>query len=120
MPVIPATIVSVTDGDTAKVIARPWRGWSVETNVRIFGIDTPEKGFRAKSKAEAALGKKATAFAKEQFPPGTNVRLSGILDDKFGGRILASVKRDDGGDWAELMIAAGLARAYDGGTKASW
>ena len=120
MPSIPAVVVSVTDGDTCRVIARPWKGWEVTTAVRIFGLDTPEKGHRSKSKREAALGEQATSFAREAFPPGTHVRLSGIMDDKYGGRILASVTRQDGADWATLLIDAGLARPYDGGTKSAW
>lgn len=120
MPVIPAEIVSVTDGDTLRVIARPWRGMSIETAVRVFGVDTPEKGGRAKSPKEAALGAKATEFAKAQFPVGSIVRLSNLADDKFGGRVLADVTRADGASWSELMIGAGLARKYDGGRKSDW
>ena len=120
MPSIPAEILNITDGDTCRVRAMPWKGWSIETAVRIFGVDTPEKGFRAKSPREAALGAKATQFAKEQFPIGSIVRLSNIGDDKYGGRVLADVTRQDGASWATLLIDAGLARAYDGGTKQSW
>lgn len=120
MPTVPATVLSVTDGDTLRVRATPWIHWTFETSVRVVGIDTPEKGHRAKTRAEAALGERATLFAREQFPVGSTVRLSMLEDDKYGGRCLAAVTRDDGADWASLLIDAGLARPYSGGAKQAW
>ena len=119
MPNIPAEILAVVDGDTLRVRAMPWRNWSVETLVRVNGIDTPEKGARAKNPREALLGLKATEFARAQFEVGSIIRLADMGDDKYG-RCLARVTRQDGACWATLMIEAGLARPYTGGAKSSW
>ena len=51
-----ATVVSVLDGDTVKVKILAWPEPLQLVSVRIDGIDTPEKGFRAKCKKEAMLG----------------------------------------------------------------
>ena len=39
---VPALVLRVIDGDTIAVRARIWIGQSVDTRVRIVGVDTPE------------------------------------------------------------------------------
>ena len=39
---VPATVVSVYDGDTIKVKAEHWPGHTWTGNVRVLGVDTPE------------------------------------------------------------------------------
>ena len=51
---------------------------------------------------------------------GGGVTLWDIRYDKFGGRVLARVETAGGADLAELLIAAGLGRAYDGGAREPW
>ena len=48
------------------------------------------------------------------------VTLWDIRYDKFGGRVLARVETASGADLAELLIAAGLGLAYDGGAREPW
>ena len=56
-------IVKVIDGDTIKVDARGDFPPALATlNVRLRGVDTPEKGGRAKCDAERRAGRAATAF----------------------------------------------------------
>lgn len=56
-------IVKVIDGDTIKVDARGDFPPALATlNVRLRGVDTPEKGGRAKCEAERRAGRAATAF----------------------------------------------------------
>tara|TARA_R110000823_G_scaffold205137_5_gene336095 strand:+ start:60 stop:482 length:423 start_codon:yes stop_codon:yes gene_type:complete len=114
------TVVRVIDGDTVKVEA-PWVPVELgkEISIRVIGIDTPEKGGRAKCPAEAALGAKATKFAQEVIKPGQVVQVNLISWDKFGGRIDATILVN-GKDFGKMQIDAGLARPYDGGTKSSW
>ena len=61
-----AQIVRVTDGDTI-VIAAPFlpKPLKPELAVRVFGVDTPEKGFRAKCESEKQRGEAASAFTKK-------------------------------------------------------
>lgn len=116
---VPAFVLAVIDGDTAKVRAQVWLGMTVEVAVRVEGIDTPEKGWRAKCPTEAALGEQATTLAKMMFE-GKDVLLVLPKEDKYGGRVVAKVVSKDGTDWRETLIVSGLAKPYDGGTKESW
>lgn len=118
--VVPALVTAVTDGDTLRVKASPWLpGYTVETSVRVRGIDTPELPSHASCTAEGELGTAARAVALLEFL-GQPVALIAVAPDKYGDRVLATVQRTDGVDWAGLMLAKGLAHPYDGGTKAPW
>jgi len=114
-------VTKVTDGDTIRVDASSWvlpeLGDTI--GIRIMGIDTPEKGGRAKCDAEAELGEKATEFAKSVIAVGDTVQVEVIQWDKFGGRIDAVVLVD-GQNFGQMQIDRGLAKPYDGGTKESW
>jgi endonuclease YncB( thermonuclease family) len=61
-----ANILKVNDGDTV-VIAAPFLPQPLKPQlaVRIFGVDTPEKGFRAKCPSEDQRGQAATEFTKK-------------------------------------------------------
>ena len=60
------TLLRVTDGDTvvfqATFLPAPLKP---ELALRVFGVDTPEKGFRAKCPSEAQRGEAASAFTKK-------------------------------------------------------
>ena len=116
---IPAVVVRVLDGDTVRVRATTWPHTTVEIDVRVRGIDTPEKAPRAKCAAEADLAARASAFTTAMLPVGAVVALREIDNDKYGGRVVGAIAKD-GSDLAAALIAAGLARRYDGGTKGSW
>lgn len=115
---IPAEVLRIIDGDTLQVRAEPFPGHYVVTDVRIGGIDTPEKGGRAACDAEAALAKRASSLTT-QMTAGRRVTLMAVQFEKYGGRVLAEMHA--GGDnIADALVAKGLARAYDGGKKSSW
>lgn len=115
-----AKVVRVVDGDTIAVLAHPWLGTTIETFVRVEGIDTPEKGARGKCAHERELAERASAFTAKMFPPGAAVMLSRIKNDKYGGRVVGLVATEDGRDLSASLIGAGLAKPYDGGKKSSW
>jgi endonuclease YncB( thermonuclease family) len=71
-----AQIVRVSDGDTV-VIAAPFLPAPLkpELAVRVFGVDTPEKGHRAQCPSEDARGKAATEFTKKPLPNLPSVKL---------------------------------------------
>ena len=60
-----AQIIRVSDGDTI-VIAAPFLPAPLkpELAVRVFGVDTPEKGHRAQCPSEDARGQAASEFTK--------------------------------------------------------
>ena len=114
---VPALVLRVIDGDTIAVRARIWIGQSVDTRVRIVGVDTPE--LRGECALEIELATAAQDLVIEALGDQP-VTLRNVRYDKFGGRVLARVESYTGEDIARLLIAAGLGRPYDGGKRAPW
>lgn len=115
-----AQILKVSDGDTI-VIAAPYlpEPLKPQLSVRVFGVDTPEKGHRAQCPKEAEMGEKASAHTKKMIESGKKFQVTLYGWDKFGGRILGDILVD-GKSVRESLIAAGMARAYFGEAKQSW
>lgn len=114
----PATVVSIYDGDTVTMRVDVGFGWSKEkVKCRIQGIDTPE--YRGASEEEKVLSRAAKAFLSELLSGAELIILRSMTKpDKYGRSIVALWA--DGKDVSQLMIEAGHARAYDGGTKQPW
>jgi endonuclease YncB( thermonuclease family) len=114
------TIVRAVDGDTI-VVAAPYLPAPLkpELGVRIFGVDTPEKSFRAKCASEKVRGEQASVFVKDLIA-GTKKQQVVLYDwDKFGGRVLGDILLD-GMSLRALLIKNGFAREYYGDAKQSW
>ena len=115
-----AQIIRVSDGDTI-VIAAPFLPAPLkpELAVRIFGVDTPEKGHRAQCPQENERALMASRFTTQaiQSSPRHQVTIYGW--DKFGGRILGDILVN-GQSIRQGLIANGLAREYYGDAKQSW
>ena len=114
---IPARVKGVIDGDTLQVRARIWLGQEVETRVRLQGVDAPELSGGCLSARRLAL--RAWDFVRA-LAAGGRVILSRISYGKYAGRVLARVRVPGGEDFSEALIAAGLARPYDGGRRRPW
>jgi endonuclease YncB( thermonuclease family) len=115
-----ANITRVIDGDTvafeAKWLPDPLKK---ELSIRVYGVDTPEKGFRAKCPAENKLGLDASDFTKSAVKTA-NTKQVVLMDwDKYGGRVLGDVILD-GKSLRQALIAGGYAREYYGAAKTSW
>jgi endonuclease YncB( thermonuclease family) len=115
-----AKIVRVNDGDTV-VIAAPFLPAPLkpELAIRVFGVDTPEKGFRAQCPSEAQRGEAATAFTKNAVATTQKHQVILYGWDKFGGRVLGDLILNGVSLRAEL-IRNGFAREYFGDAKQSW
>ena len=115
-----AQIVRVNDGDTV-VISAPFLPPPLkpELAVRIYGVDTPEKGFRAQCPSEDARGKAATEFTKNAVTKSTKRQVTLYGWDKFGGRVLGDILLD-GQSLRTALIQNGFAREYYGDAKQSW
>lgn len=119
-----AQIIRVSDGDTV-VIAAPFlpKPLKPELAVRVFGVDTPEKGFRAQCPSEAQRGEAASAFTKNAIATaaaqGGKFQATLYGWDKFGGRILGDILIN-GQSLRAALIANGFAREYYGDAKQSW
>ena len=115
-----AQIVRVNDGDTV-VISAPFlpQPLKPELAVRIYGVDTPEKGFRAQCPSEDARGQAATQYTKTAVSNSTKRQVVLYGWDKFGGRVLGDIILD-GKSLRAGLIQNGFAREYFGEAKQSW
>lgn len=115
-----AKILRVNDGDTV-VIAAPFlpAPFKPELAVRIFGVDTPEKGHRAQCPSEDQRGQAASAFTKNAVATTQKHQVTLYGWDKFGGRVLGDMILNGVSLRAEL-IKNGFAREYFGEAKQSW
>lgn len=115
-----ATVLRVIDGDTVAFSA-PWlpEPLKKELSIRVFGVDTPEKSFRAKCPAEDKLGQAATSFTKDSIANAKKLQIVLMDWDKYGGRVLGDVLID-GQSLRGLLISKGYAREYYGEAKTSW
>ena len=119
-----ARILRVTDGDTV-VIAAPFlpAPFKPELAIRVFGVDTPEKGHRAMCPSEARRGEEASAFTKnaisQAVAQSSKLQVTMYSWDKFGGRVLGDILIN-GQSLRAGLIANGFAREYYGEAKTSW
>ena len=113
-------LTRVLDGDTvafeAKFLPEPLKK---ELSIRVYGVDTPEKGFRAKCESENTKGLAATEFTKKSIANAKKIEVAIADWDKFGGRVLGDVILD-GQSLRSLLIQNGYAREYYGEAKQSW
>ena len=115
-----AQIVRINDGDTV-VIAAPFLPAPLkpELAVRIYGVDTPEKGHRAQCPQENARGLAATEFTKNAVTNSQKRQVVLYAWDKFGGRVLGDLILN-GQSLRAMLITNGFAREYYGDAKQSW
>lgn len=113
-------VTRVIDGDTVE-FEMPGLPEELETklSLRVYGVDTPEKGFRAACESEAKRGEEATAFGKNAVQQAKKIQISLKDWDKFGGRVLGDLYLD-GQSYRTMLIEKGLAREYFGDKKKSW
>lgn len=113
-------ILRVIDGDTvafkAAFLPAPLKQ---ELSIRVYGVDTPEKSFRAKCPQEDQRGQAATLFTKKLIETAKKRQIVLYDWDKYGGRVLGDVILD-GYSLRGLLIQNGYAREYYGEAKQSW
>lgn len=113
-------ITRIIDGDTvafrADFLPDPLKK---ELSLRVFGVDTPEKGHRAQCPDEDRRGQMATAYTKQLIAQATTRQIVLMSWDKYGGRVLGDVLIN-GQSLRQLLIQNGYAREYYGEAKISW
>jgi len=113
-------ITRVLDGDTvgfeASFLPEPLKK---ELLIRVYGVDTPEKGHRAQCVSENEKGQAATKFTANALNNAKKIEVAIGNWDKFGGRVLGDVFVD-GQSLRKLLIQNGFAREYYGEAKQSW
>jgi endonuclease YncB( thermonuclease family) len=113
----PAEVLRVIDGDTFEARVHVWPGMDITTRVRLRGIDAPELRARCDDERVKAL---AARDALVQLLAEGSVGISGVGQDKYGGRVDADVSTARTPDVSESLLERGLARRYAGGRRASW
>lgn len=111
------TVTRIIDGDTVAVAA-PWLPDPLkkEISVRVWGVDTPEKGHRAKCPKEDERGKASTKFTQKALSEAKEIKIHLRDWDKYGGRVLGTVIID-GIDLRTELIRNGFAVPYHGEKK---
>lgn len=113
-------ILRVIDGDTVEISA-PFLPVELKPvlKLRIFGIDTPEKGKLAKCVAESAKSQQAMKYVIDLIASAREVKVVLVKWDKYGGRVLGDVVVD-GELLSKKLIDKGFAREYYGDKKQTW
>ena len=113
-------VTRIIDGDTVEIEA-PYLPEPLKPvlSIRVYGVDTPEKGWRGQCDQEKALGQEATIFTTNLVANAQNIQVEIREWDKFGGRVLGDLIID-GESLTALLISNGYARPYFGGAKESW
>lgn len=118
-----ATVVRVYDADTVIVNVYPWPSISVQTKVRIRGIDTPERR-RYKCPEEKLLAKQSTNYVRSLLKPGARVQLTEVSFGKYANRVIGNLLIGSiDNKWTslgEILLAAGYAKPYQGRKKIGW
>lgn len=113
-------IVRVVDGDTVRVDASADMPPELSSiSVRLRGVDTPERGRRAKCPKELERGQLATAFTTKAIAGAREIVVRDPAWGKWGGRVIADLLLD-GRSLSAMLVDAGHGRPYDGGRRQSW
>lgn len=111
-----AQVERVIDGDTIRLEVQIWPGLEQRIDLRLNGINTPEK--RGAPECEKAEARKATDFTS-QFVAGGWVVVDSVKLGKYAGRALGTISVD-GVDLGQALIDQGLAKEYHGGARGAW
>jgi len=113
-------ITRVIDGDTvafrADFLPDPIKK---ELSIRVYGVDTPEKSWRAECDQEAIWGAEASKFTTNMIASAHTIKVAIYKWDKYGGRVLGDIIID-GISLRQLLLGNGFAREYYGDKKESW
>lgn len=111
----------VIDGDTVEIEA-PFlpKELGNHLSVRILGVDTPEKGHRAKCELENTKAVAASLFTDNEVHAAKDIKVIIKGWDKYGGRILGDLILD-GVPLSTKLIQKQYAVPYSGkGQKRDW
>ena len=113
-------VVRIVDGDTVAVDASAdFPPELASIKVRLRGVDTPEKGGRAKCPEEREAGQQATVFTTDAISAAKEIVVRNPAWGKWGGRVIADLILD-GRSLSQALIETGNGRPYEGGRRGSW
>lgn len=115
----PAKLVRVIDGDTVELDVLLWPGLVQRIHLRLAGINTPERRGRHLTACERQAARAATKFTLAFLQNASTLLVKDIHLGKYAGRVLGRIS-GDGDDLGAALVAAGLARPYEGGRRGPW
>ncbi|WP_024583132.1 MULTISPECIES: thermonuclease family protein [Bradyrhizobium] len=110
-------VIRTIDGDTFEARVHLAPGPDLTTRVRLRGIDAPE--LKASCQRELQMAQAATVALRDLLGQG-DVAIYNIGPDKYQGRVVADVATRKTDNVSAAMLAAGHARAYNGGHRFGW
>jgi endonuclease YncB( thermonuclease family) len=113
----PVDVIRTIDGDTFVARMRQREGRDLVTRIRLRGIDAPE--LKASCREELEKAEAASDALRDLLGQG-GVTIYNVGPDKYQGRVVADVATRRTANVAAAMLAAGHARAYNGGHRGSW
>src|SRR5436190_963859 len=84
---VEAELISIIDGDTLLVAAKPWPQQTISVSVRIRGVDAPEMKSKCPALRARAVAAKE-ALASMLVAANGKLTLSAISGDKYFGRVV--------------------------------
>ena len=111
--------IETRDGDTVNFNIpdiHPLIGESI--GVRVLGVDTPEKGGKAKCEKEKAKAEKVKQLVHRLLKKAKRIDLEDVSRGSFF-RVVADI-RFDGKSLSQYLLTNGLAYPYKKGTKRDW
>jgi len=114
-------VTRIIDGDTVEIeVSFLPKELGNHLSIRVLGVDTPEKGYRAKCELENTKAVAASLFTNNEVFDAKDIKITIKSWDKYGGRILGDVILD-GVPLSTKLIQKGYAVPYSGkGQKKDW
>ncbi|MGY4574963.1 thermonuclease family protein [Bradyrhizobium pachyrhizi] len=110
-------VIRTIDGDTFEARVHFSPGPDLYTRVRLRGIDAPE--LKASCARELQMAQTATVALRDLLGQG-DVAIYNVGPDKYQGRVVADVATRKTDNVSAALLAAGHARAYNGGHRFGW
>ncbi|TWC00814.1 nuclease-like protein [Bradyrhizobium macuxiense] len=110
-------VIRTIDGDTFEARVHLAPGPDFTTRVRLRGIDAPE--LKASCARELQMAQAATVALRDLLGQG-DVAIYNVGPDKYQGRVVADVATRKTDNVSAALLAAGHARAYNGGHRFGW
>ena len=113
-------VLKIIDGDTVEIEANYLPDPLKKVlKLRLYGIDTPEKGFRAKCEYENMRALKAKLFTEQEISKSKVIKVEIKSWDKYGGRVLGDLILD-GERLTDRLEKNGYGVKYFGKKKPNW
>lgn len=116
---VPVVVKKIIDGDTFVADVKLSRNAEVmSVKVRLNNVDTPE--LNGQCPEEIKLANYAKQRLGEIIPVGATIEIKNIKNDKYSGRIDASVFDSANRNVGDILVKEKIGRSYSGGKRLPW